>query len=592
MIEHRLQALREEMARADLDALVIPRADEYLGEYLPPHNERLRWATGFTGSAGVAIILRDRAAIFVDGRYRVQVRQQVSSALFEYHHLLEEPHLAWLVAALEPGARVGCDPRLHTPSWYDAAISALAAAGMSLQASTDNLIDHCWSDRPPAKVEPALLLGLEYSGESSLAKRQRIGAIVANAGADMALIFAPDSISWLLNVRGTDIPMMPVLQSCAVLAADGGLTLLVDPGRVPEGFAQHVGPDVTVFPETEAKSLLKGFTGRRVLVDPKGMNAWTRETLIDGGAILVTGEDPVVLPKAAKNSVEIAGARRAHVRDAIAEIRFLAWLDREVAAGNLHDEAQLSDALFEFRASGDHFHGGSFDTISAAGSNAAMCHYNHLDADKPGTLEDGGVYLVDSGGQYTDGTTDITRTVAIGDPGDEVRRLYTLVLKGHIALDQARFPAGTTGTHLDVLARQFLWQEGYDYDHGTGHGVGSFLSVHESPQRIARAWNSAALVPGMIVSNEPGYYRDGGFGIRCENLLVVTEAPDTGGDLPMYEFSVLTLVPFDNRLLLPELLSAGERQWLNVYHDRVRSTLAPELDGDDLDWLVQVTQAV
>lgn len=592
MIEHRLKVLREAMARAELDALVIPRADEYLGEYLPPHNERLRWATGFTGSAGMAIILRDKAAIFVDGRYRVQVRQQVSATLFEYHHLLEEPHLAWLAASLAPGARVGCDPRLHTPSWFDLASSTLAAAGMSLQASANNLIDVCWNDRPPATVEPALLLGMEYSGESSLAKRQRVGAMVAATGADVALIFAPDSISWLLNVRGTDVPMMPVLQSCAVLAADGGLTLLVDPRRVPDGFAPHVGDAVTVLPETETKSVLANFSGLRVLIDPQGVNAWTRETLIDGGAVLVMGDDPVVLPKAAKNSVEVEGARRAHVRDAIAEVRFLAWLDREVAAGNLHDEAYLADVLFEFRARGDDFHGGSFDTISAAGSNAAMCHYNHLDADQPGRLEAGGVYLVDSGGQYTDGTTDITRTVAIGDPGDEVRRLYTLVLKGHIALDQAIFPAGTTGTHLDVLARQFLWQEGYDYDHGTGHGVGSFLSVHESPQRIARAWNSAALVPGMIVSNEPGYYRDGGFGMRCENLLVVTEAPDTGGDLPMFQFSVLTLVPFDNRLLLPELMSAAERQWLNAYHKRVRDTLAPQLEGDDLDWLVQVTQPV
>ncbi|MEP1594096.1 MAG: aminopeptidase P family N-terminal domain-containing protein, partial [Halieaceae bacterium] len=383
MIEHRLKLLREEMARADLDALVIPRADEYLGEYLPPHNERLRWATGFTGSAGVAIILRETAAIFVDGRYRVQVRQQVPATLFEYHHLLEEPHLAWLAAALAPGARVGCDPRLHTPSWFDSANSTLAAAGMSLQASTDNLIDRCWSDRPPARVEPALLLGMEYSGESSIAKRQRVGAMVAAAGADVALIFAPDSISWLLNVRGTDVPMMPVLQSCAVLAADGGLTLLVDPERIPDGFAQHVGDAVTVLSETETKSVLTNFSGRRVLIDPQGVNAWTREALSDGGAILVTGDDPVVLPKAAKNSVEVEGARRAHVRDAVAEARFLAWLDREVAAGNLHDEAHLADVLFDFRGQGEHFHGGSFDTISAAGSNAAMCHYNHLDSDQP-----------------------------------------------------------------------------------------------------------------------------------------------------------------------------------------------------------------
>jgi len=592
MIEQRLMALREEMARAGIDALIIPRADEYLGEYLPPHNERLRWATGFTGSAGVAIILGERAAIFVDGRYRVQVRRQVPAELFEYYHLLEEPHVDWLVSVLAAGARVGCDPRLHSANWFGTARETLAAADIELQSSVDNLVDRCWSDRPPAKIEPALLLGLEYTGESSRDKRQRIGDLVAAAGAEAALIFAPDSVSWLLNIRGTDVPMMPVLQSFAVLSVDGTMTVLTEPGRVPEGFAQHVGEGVTVLPESGAESFLSVFGGCRVLVDPQGVNAWSREVLVDSGTILVTGMDPVVLPKAAKNSVEVEGARRAHARDALAEVRFLAWLDREVAAGRLHDEAHLANVLFDFRARGEHFHGGSFDTISAAGSNAAMCHYNHLDADQPGNLEDGGVYLVDSGGQYTDGTTDITRTVAIGDPGDEVRRLYTLVLKGHIALDQARFPAGTTGTHLDALARQFLWQEGFDYDHGTGHGVGSFLSVHESPQRIARAWNSAALVPGMIVSNEPGYYRDGAFGIRCENLQVVTEAQACAGEIPMLEFSVLTLVPFDNRLLLPELLTPQECRWLDAYHERVRTTLSPQLDGDDLAWLEQVTQPV
>lgn len=592
MIEKRLQALREEMARGGYDALIIPRADEHLGEYLPPHNERLRWATGFTGSAGVAVVLADSAAMFVDGRYRVQVRRQVPASLFDYRHLLEEPPLEWLLSALEPGARVVCDPRLHTAGWFARASALLAGADIALVASVDNLIDRCWSDRPAAQVEPALLLGIEFTGESSRDKRLRIGEQVAAAGADAALVFAPDSVSWLLNVRGTDVPMLPVLQAFAVLSCDGQMTVVTHSKRIPQGFAEHVGDGVTVVPEADAAAFLAGFSGRRVLVDEEGANAWTRQLLEQGGAELVAGEDPVLLPKAAKNSVEIEGAFNAHLRDAVAETRFLAWLDAEVAAGRLHDEDTLAEKLYDFRSLGEHFHGSSFDTISAAGSNAAMCHYNHRDADEPGKLEMGSVYLVDSGGQYTDGTTDITRTLAIGEPGEELRRLYTLVLKGHIALDQARFPVGTTGTHLDALARQFLWREGFDYDHGTGHGVGAFLSVHESPQRIARAWNSTVLAPGMIVSNEPGYYRDGGFGIRCENLLVVTEVTDCPGDVPMLGFEALTLVPFDNRLLMPELLSAQELAWLDAYHRRVKEALAPLLDGAVRDWLEQATQPV
>lgn len=592
MIEIRLQALREEMARGGYDALIIPRADEHLGEYLPRHNERLCWATGFTGSAGTAVVLADRAAIFVDGRYRVQVRRQVPAALFDYCQLLEEPPLQWLVAELAPGARVVCDPRLHTAGWFNRASAVLADAEITLVASVDNLVDRCWSDRPPARVEPALLLGIAFTGESSRDKRRRIGDQVAASGADAALIFAPDSVSWLLNVRGTDVPMLPVLQAFAVLFRDGDMTVVTHSDRIPEGFEDHVGGGVAVVPEAEAAGFLASFAGRRILVDDEGANAWTRQLLEQGGAELIAAEDPVLLPKAAKNPVEIEGARNAHLRDAVAETRFLAWLDAEVAAGRLHDEDTLAEKLYDFRSLGERFHGSSFDTISAAGSNAAMCHYNHCDADEPGKLEMGSVYLVDSGGQYTDGTTDITRTVAIGEPGEELRTLYTLVLKGHIALDQARFPAGTTGTHLDALARQFLWREGFDYDHGTGHGVGAFLSVHESPQRIARAWNSTALQPGMIVSNEPGYYRDGGFGIRCENLLVVKEVTDCPGDVPMLGFEALTLVPFDNRLLLPELLSAQELAWLDAYHCRVREALSPLLGEADREWLAQVTRPV
>ncbi len=590
-IDQRLQALRQLMLQANIDALIVPRSDEYLGEYLPAHNERLLWISGFTGSAGAAVILREKAAIFVDGRYTVQVRKQVDGQLFEYCDLLEQPPAQWLSQQLTPSSVVACDPRLHSMRWYRDTQSKLAAADISLQALTENLIDKCWLQRPEASVLPALLLGQEFTGESSLCKRQRIAGKVAASGCDAALIFAPDSVSWLLNIRGRDIPQLPVVQSFALLNADATLTLLVNPGRVPEGFAAHVGENVAVVAESEASAVLSSFDGKRVLADPDTANAWTQLELQRGGATLVAGEDPVLIPKACKNPVELSGTRSAHVRDAVAEVRFLAWLDAEVAAGRLHDEAILADKLLGFRAGNQHFQELSFDTISAAGPNAAMAHYNHLNA-QPVALTMDSVYLVDSGAQYTDGTTDITRTVAIGDPGDELRRMFTLVLKGHIALDQARFPAGTTGTQLDALARQFLWREGFDFDHGTGHGVGVFLSVHEGPQRISKQPSRVALRPGMIVSNEPGYYRDGAYGIRCENLVVVTEVETPGGERPMLGFKALTLAPFDRRLLDVDLLTAGELHWLNQYHQRVMHEIGPLLVESDRAWLTQATAPI
>ena len=579
------------MAQARYDALVIPRADEYLGEYIPHHKERLHWISGFTGSAGMALVLADRAAMFVDGRYTVQVRAQVSPKLFEYHHLVEEPQAQWLAATLRSGARVACDPRLHSLQWYRDTKATLAAAGMGLVCDTDNLIDRCWQDRPAPVIKPALLLDEAYTGESSRAKRLRIAREIQAHSCDAALIFAPDSVSWLLNIRGTDMPQLPVVQSFAMLEASGELTLFVDPRRVPDGFQGHVGAGVRVLAETEASSALAANVNRKVLADPRGASAWLQLELARAGAILVEGEDPTVIPKACKNPVELAGTRRAHLRDAVAEIRFLTWLDSEVAAGHLHDEAVLADKLLSLRQQGEHFHAVSFSTISAAGANAAMCHYNHQNG-VPAPLPMDSVYLLDSGGQYTDGTTDITRTIAIGDPGPEARRLFTLVLKGHIALARARFPRGTTGTHLDALARQYLWREGYDYDHGTGHGVGVFLSVHEGPQRISKAHNGVALRPGMIVSNEPGYYRDGAFGIRCENLQVVRACDDSAQEMPMLEFETLTLVPFDVRMLDTTLLDAGEIQWLNNYHQRVAATVGPLLQGPEGNWLNRATRPI
>jgi Xaa-Pro aminopeptidase len=590
-IAERLARVRQHMSSQELDALIIPRADQYLGEYIPERNERLRWISGFTGSAGVVIVLQDRAVIFVDGRYTVQVRKQVSEDLFEVLHLVDTPHLPWLAEQLEAGARVGCDPRLHPYRWYQDAEKTLGDAEIDLVKTNKNLVDACWDDRPGPLVATALLQPESLTGRSSLEKRREIGASLAGQGADAALVFAADSMAWLLNIRGQDVPCLPVVLGYGLLFEDGRVQFFTDPAKIPDGFEEHAGAGVEILPESAAPAAFKALSGKKVLADPDTANARCQLDLLDAGAELIAGTDPVILPKACKNAVEIDGMREAHIRDGVAVVRFLRWLDEEVAAGRLHSEAELSDRLYEFRARGDYFREPSFDTISAAAVNAAMCHYNHLNTDEVTRLAMDSAYLVDSGGQYLDGTTDITRTIAIGQPADEIRRRFTLVLKGHIALDRAVFPDGTTGTQLDVLARQFLWNEGLDYDHGTGHGVGSFLSVHEGPQRIAKQHNGHALKPGMVLSNEPGYYKDGCYGIRCENLVVVREhQADTDDGPPMMAFEALTLAPFDLRLLEPSLLTPPEAEWIDRYHEQVLRELGPRLEEPDAAWLRQATR--
>ncbi len=592
-IGERLARLRGVMAERGLDALIVPRADEYLGEYLPPENERLYWASDFTGSAGVAIIMAERAAVFTDGRYTVQVRQQVDQDLFELHHSVETPHVKWLASQLEAGSKVGYDSRMHSLHWARAAGKLLEKQGIELQETGDNLVDLCWQGRPVPEIHKAMLLDEDFTGRGSTEKRADIAAAVREEGAAAALIFAADSVAWLLNIRGRDIPSLPLVLGFALLHSDGRLDFFTNPDKIPDGFAAHVGEGVTVLPEAEAPAAFKTLAGETVLADPVTANAWCQLELERAGATLLAADDPVLMPKACKNEVEVQGMRDAHVRDGVAEVKFLAWLDAEVAAGRLHTEAELSDKLLSFRAAQVRFQEVSFDTISAAAGNAALPHYHYLNAPEETRLVIDSVYLVDSGGQYLDGTTDITRTVAIGDPGREVRERFTLVLKGHIALDQVRFPEGTTGTHLDVLARMFLWREGLDYDHGTGHGVGAFLSVHEGPQRIAKAASDVALKPGMVLSNEPGYYKDGAYGIRCENLVVVREAAiDSDDGRTMYEFEAITLAPFDLRLVESALMTAEEIRWLNDYHASVRDKLSPHLQGDELAWLHQATQPI
>ncbi|QXC57576.1 aminopeptidase P family protein [Vibrio mimicus] len=584
----RLADFRHWLHTQQLDAFIIPHEDEYLGEYVPEHNERLHWLTGFTGSAGAAIVATNRAAIFVDGRYTVQVRKQVSAELFEYRHLIEEPYLGWLAEQLPAGAKVGYDPRMHRGSWLTQAQQKLAGKVL-LCSVADNPVDRLWHDRPAPVVSEMRLMPLARVGQTSLEKRELIAATLRSKNVDCVVLTELDSIAWLLNIRGLDVSRLPVLLSHAIVHSDASVDFFLDPVRLAADFDAHVGGTVRVHHPEQLEAQLRQLSGRRVMLDSATSNAWFTLTLQNAGAELINEADPCLLPKAAKNSVEVAGMRACHVRDGAAMVQFLAWLDNEVANGHLHNEAQLAERLEAFRRQDPTLVDLSFDTISAAGTNAAMCHYNHQNQPIPGELSMNSLYLVDSGGQYTDGTTDITRTIAIGNVSSEMKQQFTLVLKGHIALARARFPKGTTGSQLDVLARQHLWVQGYDYDHGTGHGVGHFLSVHEGPQRIAKVHNSVALRPGMVLSNEPGYYRADAFGIRIENLELVSEF-QTQGDFSVLGFESLTRCPIDKRAIDVNLLTKPELNWLNQYHQKVWDEVSPLITNEATrQWLVQAT---
>ncbi|HCE3512012.1 TPA: aminopeptidase P family protein [Vibrio parahaemolyticus] len=583
----RVNAIREWLVQHNIDALLIPHEDEYLGEYVPAHNERLHWLTGFTGSAGAAVITQHKAAIFVDGRYTVQVTKQVPSELFEYRHLIEEPALDWIQDNLTANASVAIDPRMHSSAWLDMAQAKLAGK-LELNILSSNPIDELWHDRPAPVVSDVRLMPTEAVGQSSESKRKEIAQLVAKAGADSAVITALDSICWLLNVRGLDVSRLPVLLSHAILHADSSVEYFLDPARLPAEFAAHVGTGVTVHHPEALQSRLEAMSGKKVLLDPAISNAWFKLVLQNAGASVIAAADPCLMPKAAKNEVEIAGMKACHIRDGVAMSKFLCWLDAEVAAGNLHDEATLADRLEAFRKEDPTLMDLSFDTISAAGGNAAMCHYNHENQPEPGKLELNTLYLVDSGGQYLDGTTDITRTIAIGQPSAEMIKQFTLALKGHIGVARARFPKGTRGYQIDTLARQHLWAEGYDYDHGTGHGVGHFLSVHEGPASISKKQIDVPLTEGMVLSNEPGYYRADAFGIRIENLELVVETP-TNGDFPVLSFESLTRCPIDKRNINVDMLTRPELAWLNDYHQKVWEQISPLVEGEVKEWLREAT---
>ncbi|PZQ60940.1 MAG: X-Pro aminopeptidase [Phenylobacterium zucineum] len=584
--------IRQAMAEQGLDGFLVPHEDEHQNEYLPAANDRLGWATGFTGSAGAAVILRDKAAVFVDGRYTLQVRDQVDGQMFEIRDLVEGGVPAYLEAAATQGQKIGYDPRLHSPDALARLKEAAAKAGAELSPVLDNPLDRAWGQARPAQpTAPVVPHTGDFSGEDSAAKRARVGAAVADKGADAAVLTAPASIAWLFNVRGGDVIRSPLPLAQAILAKDGTARLFLDPAKVTPDLPAWLGNQVRLETPDELPQALAELKGKAVLVDPAQSSAWYFDALKAGGASIVRGDDPCALPRACKNAVEIEGSRQAHARDGAAITRFLHWLATEGQI-NPPDEITAVTTLESFREATGALKDLSFDTIAGAASNGAIVHYRPTERLNK-RAEQGSLLLVDSGAQYLDGTTDITRTVAIGEPSQEMRQRFTLVLKGNLALANVRFPAGTTGSALDALARAALWAHGLDYDHGTGHGVGSYLGVHEGPQRISKAPNNVALRPGMILSNEPGYYKEGAYGIRIENLQVVTEAaPIPGGERPMHGFETLTLAPIDRRLIVAGMLTAEERAQLDAYHARVREVVGPLVDGEVRSWLIDVTAPV
>jgi Xaa-Pro aminopeptidase len=573
-IARRLNAVRDGMKRQGFDAFLVPRADEYQNEYVPARGNRLAWLTGFSGSAGLAVVLADHAVIFVDGRYTVQVRAEVPAALFTPLHLIEDPPEAWIGRGLGAGQVLGYDPWVLSPVQVERFRQAVETAGAVLKPAEWNPLDAAWTTRPAAPLGPVVAHPLEFAGKSSAEKREEIGRALARDKRDAVVLTAPDSIAWLLNIRGADVPNTPLALAFALLDAEGRVDLFIDRRKLTPGLDAHLGNGVALRDPDELGPALDALADRTVQLDR-------------AGAKIHRAADPVSLPKALKNPVELAGARAAHRRDGVAMVKFLHWLDQHLDDGLTEIEA--SDQLERFRQPGTHFRDLSFSSISAAGPNAALPHY-HAAPDSRHVIEPGSFYLIDSGAQYLDGTTDITRTIAVGTPSAEMRDRYTRVLKGHIALATARFPKGTTGSALDALARLPLWQAGLNFDHGTGHGIGSYLSVHEGPHRIASIPNHQALLPGMIVSNEPGYYQPGGYGIRIENLVIVVPAEIPGAEREMFGFDTITLAPIDKTAIEPDLLSPAEIAWLDEYHRRVYQTLAPDItDPAALDWLAAKT---
>ncbi len=591
----RLAALRAQLTEDRITGFVVPLTDEHMSEYVGGYAQRLAWLTGFEGSAGSAAVLGPKAAIFTDGRYTLQVREQVAGTLFDYQDVPKTSVGEWLAAHAASGDRIGYDPWLHTRGWAEATGKLLAAKGAELVAVAANPIDRVWRDRPapsPARLE---IHTDENAGKTAAAKRGDVAAWLKDKHADAAVISALDSIAWLLNVRGRDVTHTPVALAFAIVHADASVDLFIAPEKLSDELRAHLGPDVRCHPRDGFEDALGDFSGKAVAADPASGVAAIFAALTAGGAKVIEARDPCVLPKAIKNDTEIAGSIAAHRRDGAALTRFLHWFDGEAPRGGL-TELSAAAKLKQFRDQTNLLEDLSFDTISGAGPNGASPHYRVSEASNRAIVMDS-IYLVDSGGQYRDGTTDVTRTMVVGTPTPEMRDRFTRVLKGHIALSRAVFPVGTRGTQLDVLARAPLWEAGLDYNHGTGHGVGSYLAVHEGPARIAtmaggQAGGDEPLAAGMILSDEPGYYKAGEYGIRIENLVLVEPRSVAGAEKDLLGFKPLTLAPIDRNLIDVALLSGVERDWLNAYHGRVLAEIGPQLDDAGRAWLEAATAAV
>jgi Xaa-Pro aminopeptidase len=586
--EARLQALREQLKADRLDGFVVPLTDEHMSEYVGSYAQRLAWLTGFQGSAGSAVVLPEEAAIFVDGRYTLQVRDQVDGRHWSYQSVPETSAADWLKIHAPNGGRIGYDPWLHTKDWVKKAREALAEKGAELVAVRRNPIDAVWADKPEPSKARLVAHPDTFAGKSSAAKRQEIADWLREQKADAAVLSALDSIAWTFNVRGQDVEHTPVALSFALVNEDGTADLFVASEKLGDDVRQHLGNGVRVHERHEFEPYLRSLAGKTVITDPERAVAAIFEALEGAGAKVVQKRDPAVLPKALKNEAEIAGHRAAQARDGAALSRFLYWISIEAPKGNV-DELKAVEKLHRFRQECGDLRDTSFDTISGAGPNGAIVHYRASEAtNRP--LEMNSIYLVDSGGQYPDGTTDVTRTIVIGTPTAEMRDRFTRVLKGHIAIARALFPAGTRGSQLDTLARQYLWRAGVDYAHGTGHGVGAYLAVHEGPQRISPVGSSQPggdepLRAGMFLSNEPGYYKTGEYGIRIENLVLVVPQEIEGAEKTVLGFETLTFAPIDRNLIDLSLLSEEERQWVDDYHAKVLTIVGPQLEGEARDWL-------
>jgi Xaa-Pro aminopeptidase len=588
----RVAALRTELARRGLTGFVVPRADRYQNEYVPPADERLAWLTGFTGSAGAAVVLMDRAALFVDGRYTLQVRQQADTSLFSIEHLVEMPPPLWLEHNLTSIDRLGYDPWLHTVEGAERLARACAASGAALIAVEPDLFDAIWTDRPAPPLGQVALHDLVFAGEDSAVKLARVQAEIEKLKSDALVVSDPHCVAWAFNIRGADVPHTPLPLAFAIVPRAGRPALYVDGRKLANNVRDRLETlaDIRAPADFAADLASLGAAKKTVRIDQATAADALSRLITSAGGKASRGPDPIVLMKAVKNAVEIAGANAAHLRDGAAMARFLAWFD-ETASGGKLTEIEAVEALESFRRDTGKLKDISFPTISGAGPDGAIVHYR-VTRKTNRLIPANSLFLIDSGAQYQDGTTDITRTLAVGTPSEEMRDRFTRVLKGHIAIARAVFPDGTAGAQLDSFARQSLWEAGLDFDHGTGHGVGSYLSVHEGPARISKL-GAQPLKRGMILSNEPGYYKTDAYGIRIENLVLVIEADAVAGaEKPLNAFATLTLAPIDARLVKADMLNAAERGWLNAYHARVRAELSPLLDAPTRIWLEAATAPI